>query len=76
MNVFNSIGQILDAATQVFVSVAKGANEYAKAFEGTGRMAGNAVKTMELEQKEEILTRFDFDKDGNLVVKQTDTKSE
>lgn len=76
MNLFKSLGQIITSFTQVFVSAANGANEYAKAFEGTGRMAGNAVKTMELEQKQEILTRFDFDNDGNLVVKQTETKSD
>lgn len=76
MNLFKSLGQIITSFTEVFVSTANGVNEYAKAFEGTGRMAGNAVKTMELEQKQEILTRFDFDNDGNLVVKQTETKSD
>ena len=61
MNLFKSIGQIITAFTQVFVSSANGVNEYAKAFEGTGRMANNAVKTMVLEQEEEILNRFEFE---------------
>lgn len=78
MNLFNSIGQIITAFTQVFVSSANGVNEYAKAFEGTGRMANNAVKTMELEQEEEILNRFEFDNDGKLKRKESksSTKSD
>jgi hypothetical protein len=78
MNLFNSIGLIVDASTQVFVSIAKGFNEYAKAFEGTGRMADRAVKTMELEQEEEILNRFDFDENGKLKRKESksSTKSD
>lgn len=74
MNIFTFIGSIL----QIFINVAektgKGVENYADAFANTGDMAKNATQAMCLEQRQKILKDFDFDDNGNLTVKKTESE--
>lgn len=75
MNLFKNLGAIISAFTAVLVKTASGVEQYAEAFEGTGKMAKNAVRTMELEQEDEMLSRFDLDENNQLIRKPKSPKS-
>lgn len=75
MNLFKNLGAIISAFTSVLVKTANGVEQYAEAFEGTGKMAKNAVRTMELEQEDEMLSRFDLDENNQLIRKSKSPKS-
>lgn len=74
MNLFEAIGRILESTVSVVVKTGKGVENYADAFANTGDMAKNATEAMCLEQRQKILKDFDFDDNGKLVVKKTESE--